>query len=206
MGVNISKYADVSDRKETIREELKIPQDAFYMLSVGELNHNKNHEIIMRAIAEIPNKEIYYGICGRGYHEQYLRDLAKELKIEDRFRIYGFRSDIPRMLKAADVFVFPSLREGLGIAAIEAMAAGLPMITSDCRGTREYMEEGSTGRICYSGTVTEYKEMIEWMVNHPQERQKMSQASRVRAQKFDIEQAERVMRSVYNTIPEDERG
>lgn len=206
VGVDVSKFADVMESKDAIREELGIPKDAFYMLSVGELNHNKNHEIIIRAVAEIKSHNVYYGICGSGYHEQYLRNLAKELGVEDRIRIYGFRKDIPKMLKGADVFVFPSLREGLGIAAIEAMAAGLPMVTSDCRGTREYMEEGITGRVCYSGSVTEYKEVIEWMMKHPDERQKMSQASRTKAQKFDIKQTEAIMRNVYSKITVDERG
>ncbi|MBQ7775139.1 MAG: glycosyltransferase family 4 protein [Lachnospiraceae bacterium] len=201
VGIKISKFADVPESKEAIREELGIPQKAFYLLSVGELNHNKNHEVVMRALAKISDKNICYGICGRGYHDQYLKDLAKELGIEDRVFLFGFRKDIPRMLKAADIFVFPSLREGLGIAAVEAMAAGLPMITSDCRGTREYMEDEITGRICYNGTVEEYKEIIEWMICHEDERKKMSQAVRVRAQKFDIGQAERVMKSVYDTIP-----
>lgn len=202
VGVNIAKYADVPESKESIRQELGIPKDAFYLLSVGELNHNKNHEVILRAMAQIPNKEIYYGICGRGYHEEYLHDLAKELKIEERALLFGFRNDIPKMLKAADVFVFPSLREGLGIAAIEAMAAGLPMITSDCRGTREYMEESITGRMCYNGTVEEYKQLIEWMLCHEEERKQMSQNIRERAQKFDLGQTERVMQDVYNTIPQ----
>lgn len=206
VGVDVSKFADVAESKETIRKELGIPENAFYLLSVGELNHNKNHEVVIRAVARMADKDIYYGICGSGYHEQYLKDLAQELKIEDRIRIYGFRNDIPRMLKAADVFVFPSLREGLGIAAIEAMAAGLPMITSDCRGTREYMEEGVTGRICYNGTVGEYAEIIEWMVCHADERQEMSQASRVKAKKFDVNQAEHIMRRVYSAISVDERG
>ncbi len=201
VGVNVSRFADVDESKESIRKELGMPQDAFYILSVGELNHNKNHEVIIRAVAELTDKDIYFGVCGRGYHEQYLKDLAKELKVEDRVRLYGFRKDIPRMLKAADLFVFPSHREGLGIAAIEAMAAGIPMITSDCRGTREYMEEGITGRVCYNGTVNEYKELITWMKNHPDERQKMSQASRGKAQMFDISQTERIMKSVYDTIP-----
>lgn len=206
VGVDISKYSDVPESKEAIRTELCIRSDAFYVLSVGELNHNKNHEVIIRAIAEMTDKNVYYGICGSGYHEQYLRDLTRELNIEDRVFFFGFRKDIPKMLKAADVFAFPSLREGLGIAAIEAMAAGLPVIASDCRGTREYMKEKVTGCICYSGTVEEYKEIIEWMIKHPDERREMSQASRMNAEKFGIKQTERIMRSVYSKIPADERG
>ena len=61
-------------------------------------------------------------------------ELGEKLGVARQVRFFGFRNDIPRMLQGADCFVFPSKREGLGIAALEAMAAGLPMITSDCRG------------------------------------------------------------------------
>lgn len=200
VGVNTDKYADVEEEKDVIRREIGVPEQAFYLLSVGELNHNKNHEVVIRALAEIDNKEIYYGICGSGYHEKYLKELAGKLGVKDRVFFYGFRRDIPRMLKAADCFVFPSLREGLGVAAIEAMAAGLPMITSDCRGTREYMAEGITGRICYNGTAEEYRDAIVWMMNHPEDRQRISELCRRRAQKFSISQTEHIMKLVYSTI------
>lgn len=200
VGVNTDKYADVEEEKSVIRREIGVPEQAFYLLSVGELNHNKNHEVVIRALAEIDSKEIYYGICGSGYHEEYLKELAGKLGVEDRVHFYGFRRDIPRMLKAADCFVFPSLREGLGVAAIEAMAAGLPMITSDCRGTREYMAEGITGRICYNGTAEEYRDAIVWMMNHPEDRQRISELCRHRAQKFSISQTEHIMKLVYSTI------
>lgn len=200
VGVNTDKYADVEEKRAVIRREIGVPEQAFYLLSVGELNHNKNHEVVICALAGIDNKKIYYGICGSGYHEKYLKELAGELGVGDRVLFHGFRRDIPRMLKAADCFVFPSLREGLGVAAIEAMSAGLPMITSDCRGTREYMAEGITGRICYHGTAEEYRDAIVWMMNHPEDRQRISELCRHRAQKFSISQTEHIMKLVYSTI------
>lgn len=200
VGVKTDQYADVEEEKPAIRREIGVPEQAFYLLSVGELNHNKNHEVVIRALAKIHNKEIYYGICGSGYHEKYLRELSEKLGVKDKVLFHGFRTDIPRMLKAADCFVFPSLREGLGIAAIEAMAAGLPMITSDCRGTREYMKKGVTGRICYNGTAEEYRDAIVWMMNHPEDRQRISKLCRHRAQKFSISQTEHIMKLVYSTI------
>lgn len=206
VGINIQKFAEAEGTKATIREELGVPDNVFYLLSVGELNHNKNHEVVIRAVAQMQDRQIYYGICGRGYHEAYLKNLAKKLGVENRILFWGFRKDIPRMLKAADCFVFPSLREGLGIAAIEAMAAGLPMITSDCRGTREYMEEGVTGFICFHDAWEEYAEAISRMIRHEAQRQEMAKACRHKAQKFDIRQTEHIMKRVYERIPTNERG
>ena len=104
------------------------------------------------------------------------------------------------MLQAADCFVFPSKREGLGIAAVEAMAAGLPMITSDCRGTREYMEDGVTGYVCSSGKAAAYAELIRRMKESPAQRKIMSAACRSVAEKFDIKKTDKIMREIYKQL------
>ena len=82
-------------------------------MSVGELNKNKNHEIVLRAIAELGNPKIHYGICGEGEREDYLKKLARELGIEKQFTLFGFRRDIPMMLQCADCFIF-SVKERAG--------------------------------------------------------------------------------------------
>ena len=163
VGVSTARFAPDAGLRIRVREKLGIKEDIFYILSVGELNHNKNHEVIIRAVALLKDPGIYYGICGKGDRRSYLEKLAEESGVGHQVKFYGFRKDIPEMLQGADCFVFPSKREGLGIAALEAMAAGLPLITSDCRGTREYMEDGRTGYVCCSGKAYEYAALIRRM-------------------------------------------
>ena len=201
VGVNTAKFAPVVGRREEVRRELGIPEDAFYVLSVGELNDNKNHKVIMQAIANIHNPNIYYGICGRGPMEAELKDIADELGIAEQVRLYGFRNDIPRMLSAADCFAFPSKREGLGIAAIEALAAGIPLITSDCRGTREYMKHGVNGYVCKRGTADEYAVAICNMREQIEKRKEMSEECLKTAEKFDISATDKIMRKLYKSLP-----
>lgn len=203
VGVQTSRFAPDADVRRRVRRTLRIQDDTFYILSVGELNRNKNHEVIIRAIASLKDPHICYGICGKGYRQEYLEELARKKGMERQVKFFGFRNDIPEMLQGADCFAFPSRREGLGIAALEAMAAGLPMITSDCRGTREYMQDHVTGYVCYSGKVSEYARLIRDMKEHPERRREMSGVCRSVAERFNLDRTDRIMREVYGSLKPD---
>lgn len=145
VGIDLSQYKNASiDRKEK-RREIGVPENAFLLLSVGELNKNKNHQIIIRAMARLDRPDVHYAIAGTGPEQENLLKLARELGISDQVHLLGYRRDIPALNRAADVFCFPSHREGLGLAAIEAMACGLPLLTSNIHGINDYSQDGVTG-------------------------------------------------------------
>ena len=206
VGVCTKRFSKEAGKRKRAREQMRgrfgIGENVFYILSVGELNGNKNHEVILRAMARLGNPNIHYGICGRGKRGESLRKLAEELGIGSQFTMFGFRRDIPDILQCADCFAFPSKREGLGIAAIEAMAGGIPLITSDCRGTREYMEDGVTGYVCKKGSVEEYARAISCMMEDAQGRGRMGRECMERAKEFDLAETDRVMRRVYEELAE----
>jgi len=201
VGVDIKRFAPVIGMREKMRLALKLQHDIFFILSVGELNRNKNHEVILRAIAMLNNSRIHYGICGIGYRAEYLTELAVKLGIEKQFTLFGYKKNIPEMLQSADCFAFPSTREGLGIAAIEAMAAGIPLITSNCRGTREYIRDNVNGYLCRSGSAEEYARIILKMKESPEKRAEMSMACMEKAKEFDLSGTSRIMRQVYIELP-----
>ena len=145
VGIDVKKFQNLSIDKIQKRKEIGVPEDSFVLLSVGELNKNKNHEVVIKAIEKINNNKIHYVICGEGPLEGHLRELSQKLKLSNNVHLIGFRYDIPEIYKASDLFLFPSLREGLGIAAIEAMASGLPIITSNVHGINDYSINGITG-------------------------------------------------------------
>lgn len=202
VGVDTKKFSPKKELRRQVREKLHIEEDTFYILSVGEINSNKNHEAILRALVLLKNFKIHYGLCGKGVLEKKLKRLSQKLGIEKQVTFFGFRTDIPRMLQGADCFTFPSKREGLGIAALEAMSAGLPMITSDCRGTREYMEDGVTGYVCQSNTPAEYAGLMRKMMEQPQMRKAMSEACIKKAASFDISVTDGIMQEIYALLPE----
>lgn len=152
VGLDIGRFAGAAADRAGIRRELGVPEDAFLLISVGEVNRNKNHEIVIRALAHIARPEIHYVIVGKGPLVPKLQELAVALGVGANVHFAGHRDDVPELLKAADVDVFPSIREGFGLAAVEGMAAGLPLICADNRGTRMYASEYKRGD--FSGMCT----------------------------------------------------
>ena len=124
-------------RGQKLRSELGIPINAKVILSVGEVNKNKNHKVGIEALAKINDDSIYYVICGRGPLLDENKKLAKEISVGNRVLFVGYRTDVVDFYKMADLFLFPSYREGLPVAVMEAMASGLPVIATNIRGSRD---------------------------------------------------------------------
>ena len=142
VGIDVEKIQNTKVERNKKREELGIPQDAFVLISVGELNKNKNHEVVIKALKNIADKNnIHYIIAGQGALYQYLLDLADDYGLKDKVHLLGFRTDVIELLKSSDCFVFPSRREGLPVALMEAMACGLPVICSNVRGCSDLVTD-----------------------------------------------------------------
>ena len=146
VGIDVEKIQNTKVERNKKRKELGIPQDAFVFISVGELNKNKNHEVVIKALKNIADKNnIHYIIAGQGPLYQYLLDLADDYGLKDKVHLLGFRTDVIELLKSSDCFVFPSRREGLPVALVEAMACGLSVIASNIRGSADLIQDGING-------------------------------------------------------------
>lgn len=115
------------------------------VLTVARLDPQKGIVYLLRAAAEIP--DVVFAIAGDGPERDSLHALARSLGLEDRVRFLGHRQDVPALLAACDVFVLPSLYEGLPLSVLESMAAGIPVIATDIGGTREAVRDGETGTL-----------------------------------------------------------
>lgn len=145
VGIDLQKFSDVSVNKEEKRKELGVPDNAVLLLSVGELNENKNHETVIRSLTALNDPKIFYIIAGRGSKKKQLENVISELGLKDNVCLIGYRSDVNELLAAADIFVFPSHREGLPVALMEAMACGLPIACSRIRGNTDLIDEEKGG-------------------------------------------------------------
>lgn len=133
------EYLLAAIRYQKLKKDLDIPMEACVLLSVGEVNKNKNHRVVIEALPELKN--CWYVLCGRGPLMDEYRKLSESLGVVDRFIMTGYRTDIADFYSMADVFVFPSYREGLPVALMEAMAAGLPCVAAKNRGTNDLLAE-----------------------------------------------------------------
>jgi glycosyltransferase involved in cell wall biosynthesis len=187
------KFIDRDDK----RKELGVSPDSTMLLSVGELNENKNHQVIIKAIAKMKNNRIQYAICGRGPLHNQLQELATSLGIEDQVKLLGYRADIPEICKAADIFVFPSKREGLPVSLMEAMASGLPVVCSDIRGNRDLIEDGKGGYIVSSDSHNDYVHALNSIIQNKKLSNSMRNKNRETVEFFNISNVTKDLKKVY---------
>ncbi|MCM1175017.1 MAG: glycosyltransferase family 4 protein [Blautia sp.] len=197
VGVDPVRFAPRKEIARAKRMDLEIPADAFHIVTAAELNDNKNQKVIIEAISALPEKDIYYSICGKGPGEKYLRKLIKEKGLENRVRLLGFRTDMEEILQTADCFAFPSYREGLGIAAVEALLCGVVLVAADNRGTREYAVNGKNAFVCKADDTAKFAKAIGTLYRDEELRAGMSQNCRTSAMGFTIEEVEKTMKEIY---------
>lgn len=143
VGLDCDKYAMPERSREVVRNELDIPQDAVVLLSVGTLRMQKRLRVILQAMARLRNREqLHYVICGEGPDMPFLQKLTRQLHLEERVHPLGYRTDIPDMLGAADIFCMPSRREGCGMAALGG---------NGCRAAADYRAQPRHKNICGKG-------------------------------------------------------
>lgn len=185
IGIDTNKYSSCLVDKNTKKYEIGVPENAIVLLSVGELNTNKNHEVVIRALKQIDNKNVYYLVAGQGEAKGYLEKLSVELGVEKQVKLLGFRDDIPELLHVADIYILPSIREGLNVSLMEAMAAGLPCIAGDIRGNVDLIEQGKNGFLFKSTDVNSLSNVLNKMVNDENIRDSFGQESSKIIKKFD---------------------
>jgi len=147
-GIDVDRFSDVDRRKaRQIAQELGIRDDAFVVGSVGSLVPCKAHAILIEALTRvaevIPN--LVCPIVGEGRERPNLESLIRRKGLEGKVILTGQREEIPELLSLMDLFVMPSFQEGLGLALLEAMAAGKPVVASDVGGMTEVIVPGQTG-------------------------------------------------------------
>lgn len=197
VGVDVQKIKSTQVDKTVKRRELGVPEAAFLLVSVGELNRNKNHEVVLRAIANLKDKNLHYVIAGRGELHTFLETLAKDLGIESQIHLLGYRADVAEIYRAADVCVFPSMREGLPVAVIEAIASGLPVVAADNRGTRECVLEGQSGYLIPFANACLMAEKISFLLMSPNDRAAMGVEGAKLSEKYDKAIIDADMKRIY---------
>lgn len=137
VGIDIKAIDQTEVNIAEMRKELSLKMDDIVLITVGELNKNKNQEMILKAMHAIHDDRFKLLICGKGKNEQKLKKLITDLKLQNQAFMLGYRTDIIQLLKISDIFVFPSLREGLSVAALQAIACNKICYLSDIRGNRD---------------------------------------------------------------------
>lgn len=197
VGVDTVQYGLNAESRVKKRTELRIPLDAFLLISVGELNANKNNAVIISAMEKLNSKNIHYILCGVGEKQTELQEQTNEAGLHDYVHFVGYRNDVKDLYKAADCFVMPSFREGLSRSIMEAMASGLPCIASKIRGNTDLLDGTEGGFLCETSDVEDYADKLKLLASDKTLREKMGKNNLIAIQNFSTETVETEIRKIY---------
>lgn len=142
MGIDCKLFSRSRQRNESTRyfleNELGLSSEDRLVFAIGDLNNNKNHQLLIKCLPNLPSN-VHLLIAGSGQLHDSLIALACSEGVDGRLHLLGFRNDIRDILPVQDLFCLPSLREGLPISLLEAMASGVMCLTSDVRGARDLL-------------------------------------------------------------------
>lgn len=138
---------DSEEDGKTLREEFHLSKDILLLVDVGRLIPVKGHDILIQALRHIVSSfpKVLLFIVGDGVLKEELTNLSKKLGLEDHVIFTGYRKDVPRFMKEADIFVFPTLGEGFGLVLLEAMAFRKPVVATRVMSIPEIVEDGKSG-------------------------------------------------------------
>ncbi|MDO5325876.1 MAG: glycosyltransferase [Clostridia bacterium] len=191
VGVDTEKFVPCGSAREKIRAELGLKEDEIILLSVGELNDNKNHISVIKAIAGL---NLVYVIVGKGEKKEELEKAAKECGVN--LRLTGFRTDVADFYAAADIYILPSIREGLNVSLMEAMASSLPCLVGKIRGNVDLIDEHG-GYLFRPESESEIRTAVENCVAN---RTGMGEYNLHKIRTFDINTVENLITKIYEWV------
>ena len=187
-------------KRQIFVNKIGITAEKTLLLSVGELNENKNHSMVIKAIAKMGDHSVHYLIAGQGVLQKQLEKLAFGLGVAGQIHFLGFREDIADIMKLVDIYCLPSLREGLNVSLMEAIASGLPCIASDIRGNRDLLEKGMEQCLVSKNSVDNWTKSILFCIKNPKEIKKMVENNQKYIKKFSEDLVIQRIQGLYDLI------
>lgn len=186
--------------RQRLRGELGLSSGELLIGSAGRLDAQKAHWVLIDAIARMPRLAGRCIIIGQGPEQLNLEARIKALGLQGRVILAGEKSDLSPWLSAMDVFVLPSLWEGLPNALLEAMALGLPCVASAVDGVPELIEDGKSGMLAPAGDATALAARISELASGLELRQRLGEAAKARTSAFSVERMIRAYEDAYESL------
>ena len=204
-GVDLEKFNPDKTDSDRIRKEFNIKEEELVIGMLGRFSYGKGHEEFLSAAKELLKK--YQNLrfiivgepsSGEGEYASKIKNLAKGYNIADKVIFTGFRSDIPDILSAIDIFTFPSHSEAFGNALIEAMAMAKPSVCSNSAGVPEIAIEGKTGYFFRKKDADDLAVKLELLIKSPERRKALGEVARYHVkQNFDLVRTTDKILAVY---------
>lgn len=197
IGVDIDRFSNCEVNKKEIISKYNIPDDAFILLSVGELIRKKNHISVLKALSKLNNKNIYFLLVGIGKDKVKLENAVHKLHLKSNVRFLNYQKEIEKLYHVSDCLIHIPFREGLGMAPLEAMASGKPLITSYINGIKDYTENGVSGICVNPNSIDEIAKAISIMYDDADFRYKCSNNNIKTVEKYGKNKVRELLEEVY---------
>jgi glycosyltransferase involved in cell wall biosynthesis len=210
IGIDAQKFSrDYPDEIANVKKELNFTDDEKIIGFVGALAPQKGLVYLIEAVEKLRDAypKIKCLLIGEGEQEAFLKEMIRQKQLQNQFIFLGQRYDIPVLLKIIDVFVLPSLWEGLPQVVLEAMAAGCPVVATNVCGTPEIIENGTNGLLVPPENARFLAEAITKILNDQTFRQKLIQnAHRTIDAKFNVSQMVANFSELYEKLLKEKNG
>lgn len=200
VGIETAAINKAKEKRRELLEEIGGDNNSVLIISVGDLNKNKNCKVIIKALKILNNSNIHYILCGTGEKRKDLVSLVKKGNLEANVHFLGYRQDVPQLLKSCDIFAISSYREGLSRSMMEAMATGLPCIASATRGNVDLVENGKGGFLCDPDDVVGFAKAISDISSSKEIRKNMGEINLQKIKKYDVENVYAIIKEIYKEV------
>ena len=201
-GVHIDRFN--SDCLQNGKRDVlpQLPEDAFVIGYVGWLIPVKGVKTLMEAMAVAArhSAQAHLVFVGQGCLEKEMKTSARQLGIADRIIFTGWRQDVERLMACFDLFVLPSLNEGMGRVLVEAMAAGRPIVASNTGGIPDLVRDGENGILVPPGDSTALADGILRLIRHPRQAHRMGRTGQRLSRDYSVEAMVQKIEKLYDEL------
>jgi glycosyltransferase involved in cell wall biosynthesis len=177
---------DLATLRDRVRQEFGLPPNSRLLMTVGRLDLEKGYGDLIPVIPAIVQvyPEVRFLWVGEGDCRNALMAQVRSYGVEDKVLFLGYRRDVSRLLRSADLFVFPTHFEGMPLALLEAMAHYVPVVASDIESIREIVEHQKQGLLFKMGDRNALHQTLAWALQHPEQMHQLAQNAKRRVQEF----------------------
>lgn len=201
MGVDINRFWKNDVDCTAIRSKLDISPNDIVVLSVGELSKRKNQKIVVEALSLLHRPDVVLLHCGNAMNDLNTKDEVLQAAKSGGVRLLmlGLRSDVPDLCKIADIGTLSSTREGLGLAGIEMLASGLPLVASSVHGIKDYVKDGVNGYLANPYDARSFARGIEKLFD-PATRAGMKDVCHDSVKSYDVSITRKQLAGIYDAM------
>ena len=203
VGIDLNKFKpQTPEKKKELRKQYGYDENDFILIYVAEMSYRKHQDLLIDAVAllkeRIPNIKLL--LVGKGEMEYLYKKKVEKLGLKNEVEFLGYRNDVPNLMAIADVVLSSARHEGLPVNVMEAMATGLPLVVTDCRGNRDLVQNGENGFVVGIDDAEGMAERIEYIYKNKKIREKAREYNLENIKNYSLDVVRIKMSEIYKEM------